>query len=145
MELRQHKRPIWFGILLASLAPAVCVSFVGIVSTSRPPPLTQLLSRIGAVFALATPVSLAAMLLLGLPLVLWLRSRNVLNTGYVCAGAALIGAITFGLLSWALSSGDRLPHASMLVVGAVFGVVSGLAFCIGAGTNSSFSRGTLTE
>ena len=138
MEPSQHKRPLWLGVLLASLALATCISVVALISQSRAPSFTQLVGGLGAVFAVAVPVSLVAMLCFGLPFVLWLRSRNALNSVYVCAGAALIGAATFALFGWWLTWDHRLPGVSLLLFGAGIGIVSGVAFCVGSGPNNSF-------
>ena len=132
MQSPQHRRPLWLGVLAASLAPAVSIIFVGFASASRYPSLIKMLKTIGMVFALTTPVALAAFLVLGLPLVLWLRSRNVLNAAYVCIGAIAIGVIAWAVVGWVITYDHRLPNPSMLLVGAVFGFISGVAFCIGS-------------
>src|SRR5512138_3576679 len=132
VQSSQHRRPLWLGVLAASLAPAVSIIFVGFASASRYPPLTKLLKTIGMVFALTTPVALAGILVLGLPLVLWLRSRKVLNAAYVCIGAIAIGVFAWAVVGWVITYDHRLPNSSMLLVGAVFGLISGVAFCIGS-------------
>ncbi len=132
MQSPQHRRPLWLGVLAASLAPAISMILVGLVSASRFPSLTKMLRTIGTVFALTTPVALAGILVLGLPLVLWLRSRNALNAAYVCIGAIAIGVIAWAVVGMVITYDHRLPNPSMLLVGAVFGLVSGVAFCIGS-------------
>ena len=140
MESTQHTRPIWLGVLLASLTPATCTIFVGLASTSRLPPLTELLKTVGMLFVLITLVALAAVLLLGLPLVLWLRGRNALNAVYVCVGALAIGVVTWGLLVWSLTGRFEATNLSSLAAGASFGLVSGVAFCIGSAIKISLKQ-----
>lgn len=99
------------------------------------PSAAKLLSSIGGLFAIATPVSLLATMCLGLPLVVLLRWRNALSWLSICVGATLIGAVAFALFTWVITSGQRAPTLSHYSIGAIFGLVSGVAFCVGAGLN----------
>jgi hypothetical protein len=137
MAASQHKRPIWLGVLSGALAPPIVLIGIILFSGSDLPSATEVLSTVGLAYLVAFPVALAAMLVLGLPFVLWLRSKNSLNVLSVCAGASLIGAFSFTLLT-VIVRWDHQFELVQLLYGAGFGLLSGIAFCIGAGPNSSF-------
>ena len=138
MRTPQHKRPLWIGVLLASLAPWLCILVALLVDKIGDPSFTDMISTSAMIFVIAFPVSLAAMLVLGLPYVLWLRSRGALNALTICAGAVAAGAITFALSSWGMSWDHRAPGLPQLLFGAGLGLAAGVAFCLGAGPNNSF-------
>ena len=79
------------------------------------------------VFAFGLPLSYIAMLILGVPYVLWLRSRNWLTWVPVYAGSAfLVAAVWAGY--WQLSL--RPPSLlTTLPVGAAIGLLVGVLFC----------------
>jgi hypothetical protein len=133
----QHKRPLWIGALLASVAPALCLLAALIpAQVSNPPAI--ILADAALVFAISVPIALVATLLLGLPYVLWLRSHGLLTALAICLGAIVIGAIAFFLFAWALSWDHQVPELSAVLYGAGFGLISGIAFCVGMGPNNSF-------
>jgi hypothetical protein len=141
----QHKRPIWLGVLLASLAPAIVLLSAMFFSRTGNPSLADMIRTGGTIFLFTLPVALVVMLTLGLPYVLWLRKRGFLNSVFVCIGATAIGSIAFALLALILSWDHRIELAQFLY-GAGFGLASGIAFCVGSGPNNSFKpmplRGT---
>jgi hypothetical protein len=102
-----------------------------------------MLSTAVVIFAAAFPVSLATMLVVGLPYVLWLRSHNVLNAVTVCLGAMAAGAMALGLLNWGINWDHHAPGLLQLLYGAGFGLAAGIAFCVGAWPNNSFKPNTL--
>ena len=138
MSHPQHVRPLWYGVLLASLAPPLCLVSAMFFSRTGDPSATDMLYSGTLAFALAFAVSLITMFLLGLPLVIWLRSRNRLSIFSVITGATAIGAVAIAILTLAVSWDHRLPEPLQLVYGAGVGLVAGIAFCIGAGPNNSF-------
>jgi hypothetical protein len=77
-------------------------------------------------------------LLFGVPYVLWLRAKNALTLINTSLGAALIGAISFAIISWLIGWGNPVPGLAQLVVGAGFGLIGGVGFWVGAGPNNSF-------
>jgi hypothetical protein len=137
MEVSQHKRPLWLGMLLASLAPPVCLIGIILFTGTDLPSFTEVLSTVSLAYLVAFPIALVAMLTLGLPFVLWLRSHNMLNILSVCIGSVLIGAASFTLLTIAIRW-DHQFELAQLLYGAGFGLAAGIAFCIGAGPNNSF-------
>jgi hypothetical protein len=89
-------------------------------------------------FAFGLPISYVAMLVLGLPYVLWLRSHNWLTWVPVYVGSALLGsAIWTGYWQMSLRPPSLLKT---LPVGAVIGLLVGILFCWVArcGPNNSF-------
>lgn len=133
MARSQHKRPIWMGLLLATVAPWLLLLFALFAIGSGEDTIGDLLRAALALLVVAVPVSLVSTLALGLPYVLWLRSRNSLSAITVCTGAVVIGAIGFALLSWSISWGHPPPRLPQYLYGAGFGFVAGLGFCIGTG------------
>ncbi|WP_460734964.1 hypothetical protein [Lysobacter tyrosinilyticus] len=85
-------------------------------------------------FVIAVPVSLTSMLVVGLPYILWLRSRGHFTWLAICAGAAAIGAVAFACFAFLNGSFD----SGVFGLGAAFGCASGAGFCVGAGPNNSF-------
>jgi len=136
----QHKRSLWLGALCSTLAPPVVLLLVALLLQSRAPSLDNLLKGIGGIFFIATPVSFLATLCLGLPLALLLRSLRAFSWVSVCIGSAAIGAVSFALFSWVVSWNHQAPGSSQYAIGAVLGLVSGVAFCAGSGPNSSSKR-----
>ncbi len=132
----QPKHLLWRGALCSILAPpTLLVLFAWML---RPiPPSGRLLRGVGHMFMLATPVTLLATLCLGLPLVLALRALKALSWKSVCLGAMMIGAAAFALFVWLLLGNRPAPSVFHYVLGAVFGLVSGASFCIGARLESS--------
>ena len=136
----QHTRSLWLGALCATLAPPVSLVFMALSARPSVPSASNLLTGIGGVFFIATPVSFLAMMLLGLPLVLLLRRLGLLSWVSVCLAATVVGAVAFAAFAWALTWDHRAPGTSQYFIGAVLGLVSGAAFCLGAGPVSGFRR-----
>ena len=136
----QHKRSLWLGALCSTLAPPIVLLLVALLLQSRTLSLANLLKGMGGIFFMATPVSFLATLCLGLPLALLLRSLTAFSWASVCIGSAAIGAVSFAIFSWVISWNHQTPGLSQYVIGAVLGLVSGVAFCVGSGPNSSSKR-----
>jgi len=134
----QHRRPLWIGALLASLTPPLCALAVLFVSRTGDPSISDMLGTAALIFAATFPISLATMLAIGLPYVLWLRSHNALSVLTVCVGAVAAGVVALGLLNWGANWDHRAPGLLQLLYGAGLGLAAGIAFCVGAGPNNSF-------
>ena len=140
--MRQHKRPIWLGAFLAVVVPAAAVPLLAFSQNWSGASFVDTL--VGAsILSFATAIYAAPALLLGIPFVLWLRSRGALTWFHVCLGAAIIGAVSLALISWAVQWGNPIPAPRQFLIGAVFGLLGGLGFCIGAGPNNSFKPNLL--
>lgn len=122
------------------LAPPLIFLIPELIRLTRQDPSVDLLFGSAIFLAFAVPVAFIAMLLFGLPYVLWLRFRGLLNTLSVCAGATVIGSIVFGLLSWLLTWDHRPPGMAQLALGAGLGFSAGVAFALAAGLTIRSSR-----
>lgn len=139
--MTSRQQPIGKAVLIAPVAAPLAITVwaaweavsVSGIAGLRDVPIVALL-----LFAFGLPISYIAMLLLGLPYLLWLRSRNLLTWTPVCAGAALLGAIVWtGYWQLSLSPPSILKT---LPVGALIGLLVGVLFCWIArrGPNNSF-------
>ena len=126
-----NKPSIWKAALIAPLGVPLSITFVTAweavsnfgLSGLRDLPATMLLT-----FLFGLPISYGVMLLLGLPYLMWLRSKGWLTWVFVCIGAAVIGsAIWAGY--WQLSL--RPPSlARTIPVGALIGLVVAIIFSL---------------
>ena len=139
--MSDHQRPIWKAVLVAPIAAPLAltawaafesVSLNGVAGFCDIPIAALVL------FGFGLPISYIAMVVLGLPYVLWLRSRNLLSWVPVYSGAALLGSIVWSGY-WQLSY-----HPPSLIktapTGGAIGLLVGILFCwvAGCGPNNSF-------
>ena len=136
-----HRQPIWKAVLVAPVAAPLAITAWAAwqsVSVSGITGLSDVPIAALFFFTFGLPISYIAMLVIGLPYVLWLRSRNLLTWLPVYAGAALLGAIVW-CGYWQMSL--RPPSIlKTLPVGAAIGLLVGILFCWVArcGPNNSF-------
>ena len=132
--MSQHRRPIWFAVLVTPWAvPLAFVlwSIFAVLFTEGVSGLKDW-SVLLAFLVFILPVTYAAMLIIGLPYVLWLRGRGALTFPLVCIGAVLAAIFVVPVFGWL--TGPHIPPsgASILLSGAL-GLLSGLVFCAAAG------------
>ena len=123
-------RPIWAGSLLAILAPGISITVWGLLQ-AMPLGKGDLFGIPALAFLFSVPVTAVAYLFMGLPYILWLRSIGWMSVLTVCLGAMAIGAVTW----WILLGANRFGP---LIIGAGFGLVSSVGFCIGSGPTKVF-------
>ena len=140
MKHPQHRRSIWLGSLAAAIAPPVCILVPEMFRLSDRGSIGYLLSNSVIFLTVAAPVSLVAMICIGLPYVLWLRSRGRLSAIAVCVGSTVIGVAVFALITWALSWDHRLPGLAQIGLGGALGLAAGVAFSLAAGLTIRSSR-----
>jgi hypothetical protein len=140
MRHPQHKRSLWLGSLAAAIAPPICILVPEMFRLSGRGSFGYLLSNSVVFLAIAIPVSLVAVICLGLPYVLWLRSRSWLDAIAICAGATVIGAAVFSLLVWGVSWDHRLPGLPHIGLGAALGLGAGISFSLATGLTMRSSR-----
>ncbi len=147
MPDRQHMRPLWPALLLVPLVPPVVESSWQIAAawiTGRVSGLDgwrAVAPLLGMVFVMVLVASCAVTLVLGVPLVWWLRTRGLLTARWICTGAAVVGllagAADLGLFLWwapAMAARSAMPEfLGVLPEGLLLGLVSGLFFCAVAG------------
>jgi len=136
----QYTRPLWLGCLAAPWAPILCLVAAAQIRQAQDPRLAVggLLEGIDIFLLVAVPISYLAMLLAGVPLILWLRASRHLSVFYVCIGAAAIGAALFALLNYLIS--QHAPSATTVLQGAGLGLSAGITFCIGSGITLRSTR-----
>jgi hypothetical protein len=140
------KQPVWKAALIAPVAAPLAITAAAAWEAVTLGGIAGLLDvPIAALFffAFGLPIAYMAMLVLGLPYVLWLRSRGWLTWAPVYAGSALLGAAVWAGY-WQLSIRPPSPIKT-LPVGAVIGVLVGIVFCWVArcGPNKSFKPNPL--
>ena len=107
--MSQHRRPIWFAVLVTPWAvPLAFVlwSIFAVLFTEGVSGLKDWPVLLGF-FVFALPVTYAAMLIIGLPYVLWLRARGALTFSFVCIGAVLAAIVAIPVFGWL--TGPHIP------------------------------------
>ena len=140
-DQQQHKHPLWRGVLLAPLAAPICFLLVGfcyVLATQGLRGLGDWPAGIAFALVFGLPLSYAAMLILGLPFVLWLRSIQQLKAIFVCIGSVLAGAISMPTFIAILGNNPSQPIVRNCLIGAGLGLASGIAFCVAVRPNNSF-------
>lgn len=125
----QHERPLWCGVLFATLATPVALTLI-VLMTAQRIASDHLLAGIGTIAIVTMPIAFLAITLLGLPAILLLRWRNWLNWATVCGGGVLV-AMLANLLVVGLVAG-RLASIGQTMLVSFIGLVAGIAFCVGA-------------
>jgi len=128
-------REIAFGCFVAALAPGLCVLLYVLLTASEINTTVSTLSGALIFWAISFAFAGVPTLLIGLPYILWLRSRNSITWGNICLGSAIVGSLTFAALTGAITWSNPTPG---LLVGAGLGLAGGLAFCLAARPNNSF-------
>ena len=132
--MSQHTRPIWFAALVAPWAvplafvlwATLAILFTEGVAGFKDWPV------LFGFFVFGLPPAYAAMLIFGLPYVLWLRARGSLTFPLVCVGAMLASVISVPALAW-LTGPHVPPSWSSILLSVSLGLLSGVVFCIAAG------------
>lgn len=139
MKHLQHSRPLFLGVLTSALAPALLVATLFVFSPDR------VMIPILSAALIAFLISLSASAMIGFPLALWLRSRGRLTAIPLCvvgiiAGAIVMAAFNFQTNYWPQMNDQSLAkwiawNSAMkgALSGAIFGAISSVAFCLGAG------------
>ena len=133
-----RNRSIALGCFLAALAPGICLVSYILLSGGNSGSAASLLGGVLMVLAISFAVAAVPTLLLGLPYILWLRSRNALTWRNICLGSVLVGSLAMAVLTWAIAWNNPVPGLSAYLLGAGLGLAGGVAFCLGARPNNSF-------
>lgn len=139
MKDNQHSRNFFYGLLVSSLVPAVVVMALLCLSPDRVIIPTLPASIVALI------VSLVASSVIGLPIALWLRSRERLAVFPLCVAGMTAGAIALGALNFYANYWPEMNDRSFalwaawssakrsIVPGAVLGLLSSVGFCLGSG------------
>ena len=137
--MRQHSRPLVVGALASIFAVPTLMALLMAFSTMSiiTPPIL--------VFIVGVLITTPATFLVAVPLALLFRRFGWLNAIYMCLLGTVLGALALGLYTldssyypqmsdkaFALRVAEQAALKS-LMPGAVYGFVSAVAFCIGAG------------
>ena len=132
-EQLQHLRPLWLGVLAAAFTPALCLFALWLTPVWPDRKTMDALHTFIFFLVVSVPVALLALLALGLPFVLWLRSKRLLAAQSTCAASTLIGVLVFGTFASVVALDHSSPSLLQLLSGACLGLASGATFCIAAG------------
>lgn len=135
----QHSRPLLLGVLAGAVAPALFAATVLLLSPER------VMIPVLPVALIALLISLAASTILGLPFAVWLRSKGWLAAIPLCVVGVTVGAIFMAVFNFQMNYSPQMNDQSLarwiawnsakkgVLSGAIFGAISSVAFCLGAG------------
>ena len=137
--MSQHSRPLVVGALASSFAVPTLMALLMAFSTMSvmAPPIL--------VFFVGVLITVPTTCVVAVPLALLFRRFGRLNAIYMCLLGAVLGALALGIYtldsSYYPQMNDKVfalwvarqAALKSLMPGAVYGFVSALAFCIGAG------------
>ncbi len=124
------------GAVLASLASAVAIFTHILVNSLDNFSVHEIVSAFVTGFLLGFPASAAVMFIAGLPLVVLLRRLGIYSFWTVVVVAATVGATTTYVIANFASSQPSVGRP--LTIGAIYGLLAGCAFYLGARPNNSF-------
>jgi len=139
VENRQHRRPLWIGLLACALAPTILL-VMGLVASGQ-----QFMIPIEVVLVVSLPASLLATCLVAWPYALWLRHRHKLSSLRICLAGTIVGALVLASFNFYLNwFPDMRDHSFAfqvaltsarkgLIGGALIGLVASAALSVGAG------------
>jgi hypothetical protein len=138
METSTH-RPILYGTIASILAAPTAFFVYAVVSAIAQGSLEPAGVAISAmaIYYFGILVSGPLGLAIGLPYTLWLKRRGRLTWFRTCSGATLIGLLAF-IGIWYLNFQLYKPLITFALLGALMGLLSGVAFCVVVRPNNSF-------
>lgn len=122
---------IWKPALIAPLGVPLAITLAmawEAVSNFGIPGLRDLPAAMLFVFLFGVPISYIVMLLLGLPYLMWLRSKGWLSWMSVCIGAAVLSSLIWSA-AWGFGRQPQ-PLIHTIPIGALIGLVVGVIFSL---------------
>jgi hypothetical protein len=125
--------------MAGALAPAFLAATLLVLSPER------VMIPVLPVALIALLISLAASVIVGLPLAIWLRSKEQLTAIRLCIVGIIVGAIVMAAFNFQTNYWPQMNDQSLAkwiawnsamkggLSGAIFGAISSIAFCLGAG------------
>jgi hypothetical protein len=130
--MNQHSRPIWFAVLVTPWAVPLAFFLWSILTILFTAGSFKDWPVLFAFFIFGLPPAYLAMLIFGLPYVLWLRSRGALTVPLVCIGAVLASVVAVPAYAWLID--PQIPPTGFgILLFAALGLLSGMVFCVAAG------------
>jgi hypothetical protein len=146
METTQHSRPLWVGLV-------ACAFFVpSIMAILQMFSVESVIIGPVLVFLVGSVISGLATVFAAAPIVLVLRHVGWLNAIVLCILGTAVGAVALG---WFAFSDNQYPQMNdqafaqwiarqaalkAMVPGAIYGFLSAVALCVGAGITIRSSR-----
>jgi hypothetical protein len=146
MESSQHSRPLWVGLV-------ACTFFVpSLMAILQMFTVESVVIGPVLVFIVGSVISGLATALAAVPLVLVLRHVGWLNAILLCVIGTAVGAVALGWFAFSDSQYPQMNDQSLarwiarqaafkaMVPGAIYGFLSAVALCVGAGITIRSSR-----
>lgn len=136
----EPRRPLGLAFALTPLVTPLAfflICAVYFMATGEVHQGSSWLASLGFFYLFGMPVGYLALGVLGWPLINLLRRQHRLSAGYVCLGAALIGALAFGAFITVIgthpNAGAVFTSGLAWAGGLIAGALAGLIFCLIAG------------
>jgi hypothetical protein len=129
----QHSRPLWLASLVTPFVALIAwFVVVAALDVARSGPGSEVAFRMfGAIVMLGLPPAYGAMFLVGLPLLLLMRSQRMLTGPNVCLLATIVAVLT--LITFFALIAEGWPEVELLGWSVVIGLLAGVTFCLVAG------------
>lgn len=139
METTQHSRPLWIGLVACTFFVPSLMAILQVFSAE-----SVIIGPI-LVFIVGSAISGLATVFAAAPIALLLRHVGWLNAIVLCILGAAVGAVVMG---WFAFSDNQYPQMNdqafaqwiarqaafnAMVPGAIYGFLSAVALCVGAG------------
>ena len=123
--------PIGLGLLLAMIG---LVAGLGVTDDHPPPQPSVVLGIFLMVILFGVPFTYLVTFLLVVPMALLLRALGVLSAAALCLWCTLLGPTTMYAFAWLLKGQpEKVLELEGLAMGASYGLISGVAFCMASG------------
>lgn len=140
-RLVQHKRSLWRGALIAPWAVPVGLALVlglaGLIGMlfgpdgSPPPKIGDAVGLLFGIVIFGVPFTYLVTFVLVVPMALLLRSWQALSAARLCLWCALVAPATMYVYASLLKGQpEKILTVPGLAMGAGFGLISGIAFCV---------------
>ena len=146
METPQHSRPLWVGLVACTFFVPSLMAILQVFSVESVIIGPVLVLIVGSVISGLATVFAAT------PVVLLLRHKGWLNAIVLCILGAAVGAVALGWFAFSDNQYPQMNDQSLakwiarqavfkaMVPGAIYGFLSAVALCVGAGITIRSSR-----
>lgn len=127
------------------IIPLLLIALLAAAAALSEAPRWQFLQALSLVLLFGIPFTYAVTLALVLPMAIILRSRNALSTVTLCLWCAFLGPVTLQLYTSLLLGRILLPDWDAIPMPALYGLLSGLGFCLISGIRLRARGEALTD